>query len=505
MKNDSFHRLAFETVDVGIYLTVHGGRMLAVNNAYARMLGFSSPADFLQELGPRPDLIFADPMERARLIRKIAEHGHLDNEVSEVVRRDGKKLWVSQSASLHRDNEDGPVVTGTLIDITALVESQQALRQAEERYRSLFDNAITGIYISSLDGRMISANEALARINGYDSAEELVRCVNDIAREWYVDPHRRARFVEIINRDGTVRNFESEIFRHKTRERIWISENARLIRDARGQPLHYEGTVEDISERKSVERQLLLARRDAESSNRAKSEFLANMSHELRTPLNAIMGFSELTTLLTKDRPELQRINEYARDIHTSADILVRLISEILDYSKVESGKSALEETEVDFAELIGQCATIVAERARQGEVTLHLPTDTRLPRIFGDGRRLLQVLLNLLTNAVKFTPAGGQVRIETHVTPLGEFSFAVSDTGIGIPEADLARVFEPFVQSNRSSHHQREGTGLGLAICRSLIEQHQGRITIESTLGSGTTIRVYLPAKRVRQTADSK
>lgn len=498
MKSDSFHRLVFETVDVGIYLTAHGGRLLSVNNAFARMLGYASPDAMLSAVADRLSSIFVDPQERDRLIRKIAQDKYLTNEVSEIVRLDGQHLWISQSASLHVDAEDGPVVVGSIIDITALVQSQQALRHAEEGFRSLFDNAVMGIYVSSLDGHMISANPALARINGYDSPEDLVRNVNDISREWYVDPRRRAQFVALIERDDMVRNFESEIYRHKSRERIWISENARLIRDVQGNPLHYQGTVEDISERKSVERQLLLARRDAESSNRAKSEFLANMSHELRTPLNAIMGFSELTELMTRDKADLRQINEYAKDIHSSAGILVTLISEILDYSKVESGKMDLEEGLVDFAALIGQCATMVAERARQGEVALQINSSPDLPNIRGDRRRLLQVLLNLLTNAVKFTPPGGSVSVTTAIGDDGAFSLAVADTGIGIPEQDLARVFEPFVQANRSSQHQREGTGLGLAICRSLIELHQGRIAIESEVGAGTIVRVTLPAARV-------
>lgn len=502
VKSDSFYRLAVETVDVGIYLTAHGGQVLSVNMALARMLGYDSPEAMLQSMEHRLGSIYVDAGERSRLIDKIAQQGHLANEVSEVVRRDGGRIWISQSASLHRDADGSQFVVGTAIDITALIESQQALRQAEERYRSLFDNAVTGIFISSLDGRMINANAALARINGYDTPEELVRCVNDIAGEWYVDPQRRSIFVELMERDGMVRNFESEIYRHKTRERIWISENARLIRDSAGQPLHYEGSVEDISERKGFERQLLVARRDAESSNRAKSEFLANMSHELRTPLNAIMGFSELIDMKTRAPAglgaDVEQINEYARDIYTSAGILVTLINEILDFAKLESGKSELDENRVDVGDLIAQCAPMVFARARQSGIVLTLPTAGDLPVIRGDRRRLLQILVNLLTNAVKFTPAGGTVSVAAEIAGSGECVITVADTGIGIPEADLLRVFEPFVQSNRSSHQKGEGTGLGLAICRNLIELHQGRITIDSMVGKGTQVRVFLPPVRV-------
>lgn len=505
MTPEDFHRIVFESVDIGIYMTADAGRLLTVNNALATMMGFGSPADMLAEEDAAR--LYADPAQRGRLLRAIAKTGRLANEVSEMIRVDGRRLWISESASMHPTTDGRSVLIGTVIDITALVESQQALRGAEERYRSLFENAIDGTYISSLDGRMINANQALARINGYETPEELIEAVNDIAVEWYVDPKRRAQFAERVERDGTVRNFESEIYRHKTRERIWISENARLVRDAIGQPKHYEGTVEDITERKSFERQLMIARREAETSNRAKTEFLASMSHELRTPLNAIMGFSELIGLMTRQESGANRVNEYANDIHASAGILFRLIEEILDYSKLESGKAHIEENQVDFAEIIKQCITMVSARAQKGEIDLTTALAADLPLVRGDYRRLLQIVLNLLTNAVKFTPPQGSITVKAGLEPDGSLALSVADTGIGIPTKDIDRVFEPFVQVNRSAFHQREGTGLGLAICRSLIELHQGRIEISSRPGQGTTVRVMLPPTRIlgRATAISQ
>jgi PAS domain S-box-containing protein len=497
VKPEDFHRIVFESADIGIYMTARSGQLLTVNPAFAKMLGFATPAAMLETCSDDPGRLYADPSQRGLLLAKLDRTGHLRNDVSELIRPDGKRMWISESASLHAVDGNGRVIIGTAIDITALVQSQQALATAEERYRSLFENALVGTYITSLDGRMISANQALARINGYETPEELMRAVNNIAVEWYVDPKRRAEFAKTVAREGSVRNFESEIYRHKTRERIWISENARLVRDAKGVPQHYEGTVEDITERKEFERQLMLARREAETSNRAKTEFLASMSHELRTPLNAIMGFSELISLMTRDGQAEARIHEYAQDIHSSARILFRLIEEILDLSKLESGKASIEDNEVNLAEIARQCATMLAARAAKANVELALEIPADLPRVRGDYRRRLQIVLNLLTNAVKFTPAGGRVSVGAWREPEG-LTLTVADTGIGIPERDLANIFEPFVQVNRSAFHQQEGTGLGLAICRSLIELHQGRIEIESRPGQGTTVRVHLPETRI-------
>jgi signal transduction histidine kinase len=300
---------------------------------------------------------------------------------------------------------------------------------------------------------------------------------------------------------GEVRNFESEVYRHKTRERIWIQENARLVRDEAGKPLYYEGTVQEITQRKNFERQLMVARRAAEASNRAKSEFLANMSHELRTPLNAIMGFAQIL----RDRwtaPEFGKISEYSGDILMSAQHLYKLISEILDYSKIDSGTVQLVENPIEVPALIRHCVNMIAERAQRSGLTLKVSVADKLPALQGDERRLTQVLLNLATNAVKFTPSGGTVTISADMGAGEELVLSVADTGIGISDKDIERVFEPFVQVNRSSHPQQEGAGLGLSICKNLIELHQGRIEVSSRQGHGTTVRVVLPDSRLIQLA---
>ncbi len=498
MKPEDFHRIVFESADIGIYMTAHTGALLSVNSAFANMMGFPSAANLLEKVGRNPSSLYADSGQRERLMRQVELTGILSNEVSEIIRPDGRRLWISESASMHVAGMPQPVLIGTAMDITALVTSQQALRAAEEHYRSLFENAVDGTFISSLDGKMLGANQALARINGYETSEELITAINSSTTTWYVSSNRRSEFVALAERDGVVRNFESEIYRYKTRERIWISETARLVRDAHGKPSHFEGTVVDITERRSFERQLTLARQDAESSNRVKTEFLASMSHELRTPLNAIMGFSELITMMTRERAEESRVHEYATDIHSSARILFRLIEEILDYSKLESGKATIDEIRVDLAEIMQQCTTMLSARAAKSEIALEIDLPPDLPQVRGDPRRLLQIVLNLLTNAVKFTPPGGKVAVSASLEPGGSLSFSVKDTGIGISAKDIERVFEPFVQVNRSAFHQREGTGLGLAICRSLVELHQGRIEIASQVGQGTLVRVRLPASRV-------
>jgi PAS domain S-box-containing protein len=497
LNRESTYRAIFEHSDIGVYQSLVDGGVIEVNPAMARMFGYDTAEEFMAAVGRSNDRFYVRRADRDWHIAELKRSGRVSNHVCEMVRHDGSHFWVSDSTSLGRDEEGGAVILGTMADVTDLVESQRAFREAEARYRSIIDNALEGVYISSIEGRMVVANRALAELNGYASPEELILSVRDIAAEWYLRPERRQEFVDLVSRDGEVRNFESEVFRHKTRELIWVEENARLVKDDAGKPLFYEGTVQEITQRKNFERQLMVARRAAEASNRAKSEFLANMSHELRTPLNAIMGFAQIMRDRWND-PVHGKVSEYAGDILMSAQHLYGLISEILDYSKIDSGTVQLVEGPVDVTALCNHCAHMIGERAQRGGLRLKVAIADHLPGLQGDERRLTQVLLNLATNAVKFTPAGGTVTMSAELESSGNLMLAVADTGIGIGEKDIERIFEPFVQVNRSAHPQQEGAGLGLAICKNLIELHQGRIEVSSKPSRGTTVRVILPQSRL-------
>jgi PAS domain S-box-containing protein len=493
----NIYRTIFEQSDIGVYQTLIEGGVVQANAAMARMFGYETAAEFIAATGTSNNKFYVRASDRDWHIAELKRSGRVAAHVTEMKRRDGSRFWVSDSTTLAQDPTGKISILGTMVDVTDLVESQRAFREAEARYRSIIDNALEGVYISSLDGRMIVANRALAEINGYDSPEELILSVKDIATEWYVRAERRQEFVDAMARDGEVRNFESEVYRHKSREKIWVQENARLVRDETGKALYYEGTVQEITQRKNFERQLMVARRAAEASNRAKSEFLANMSHELRTPLNAIMGFAQILRDRWRD-PEHGKITEYAGDILSSARHLFDLISEILDFSKIDSGTVQLVEGPIDVVALCNHCVNMLNERAQRAGLKLKVNLAEDLPALNADERRITQVLLNLATNAVKFTPAGGTITIGADVESSGNLVMSVADTGIGISEKDLERVFEPFVQVNRSAHPQQEGAGLGLAICKNLIELHQGRIEVSSRPQRGTTVRVILPAVRL-------
>jgi signal transduction histidine kinase len=280
-----------------------------------------------------------------------------------------------------------------------------------------------------------------------------------------------------------------------------ISSAVRRERHLRGQIRELQETKARLEEQgrdlEQMARRLRAARDEAERANRAKSEFLANMSHELRTPLNAIIGFSEM--LESGYGGELSdRQVSYAKDIHESGQHLLQIINNVLDMSKVEAGQYQLFEAAVDVRDVARAALTIIGGRAREGDITLELEIGTTLPPVMADERCLRQVMLNLVSNAVKFTRPGGKVTVTGSMASDDGIAIQVTDTGIGIAPEAIDLVMEPFQQANGSFSREFEGTGLGLTISKNFVELHGGRLTIESEVEIGTTVTVWLPPHRV-------
>src|SRR5712691_962619 len=361
------------------------------------------------------------------------------------------------------------------------------LRQAEAKYRSIFENAVEGIFQTTSDGHYLSVNPALARIYGYETPEALISSLTDIGEQLYVNAARRAEFARLLQEHSTVSGFESQVYR-RDGQIIWITETARAVRDASGVLLYYEGTVEDISERKRAEEELQKAKVAAEAATRAKSEFLANISHELRTPMNGIIGMTELAldTALTPEQ------REYLTIVQDSADALLELLNDILDFSKIEAGRWELESLDFSLRDTLEMALKTLAIRAhRKGlELPYHIPTAVP-DRLIGDPGRLRQIIVNLIGNAIKFTEQGEvviRVTVEWHIQHEVSLHFTVTDTGIGIPLDKQQLIFTPFTQADNSMTRRFGGTGLGLAISSGLVAMMEGRIWVESAVGQGST-----------------
>ena len=278
----------------------------------------------------------------------------------------------------------------------------------------------------------------------------------------------------------------------------------RLTRDADDRPAQYEGMVEDVTEKVRAQIELEQAKKAAEAANEAKSEFLANMSHEIRTPMNAILGFSELLHGLVQDA----RQKSYLSAISSSGKTLLTIINDILDLSKIEAGRLELQYESISLGTVLQEIRQIFSQKAEQKDLDLLLDIDPAMPAgLLLDEVRLRQIMINVVGNALKFTESGG-VRIAAHCRTAREcpgrigLTIAIEDSGIGIPEHELERIFESFSQQSGQSQRKYGGTGLGLTITRRLVEMMRGTVQVASRVGKGTTFRIDFPQVEVTDAA---
>lgn len=383
--------------------------------------------------------------------------------------------------------------------------ARRAVEEAEARYRGIFEHALEGIFQTAFDGRIRAANPAAARLLGYTSAAELIASVPEL-RQLYVDPARQDEYQQCIVTRGAVNNFELQL-RRRDGSTIWVSLNARARRAADGRVISVEGMLTDVSERKRAERereQLLqreqAARAAAEAASRAKDEFLSLLSHELRTPLTSILGFTQLLRRMQQPNPDTlaQGLEAIAR----GANVQARLIDDLLDVSRIVTGKLQIESELTDLQAVIEAAAATVLPAAEANGIQLTVDLDPAAGWVMGDPDRLQQVVWNLLTNAVKFTPRDGCVSLSL-ARAGGDAGITVADTGRGIDADFLPHVFERFQQADASTTRTYGGLGLGLAIVHRLVELHGGRVTAASAgEGQGATFTVRLPLARLPRLA---
>ena len=395
-----------------------------------------------------------------------------------------------ESAQEARAAAAGPA--HTLAQLAALAveyrRAEDALADMRQRHELILNAADDGIFGVDVQGHIVFANPACARMlrrepdamTGEDSGALIAAAALDpIAATLSDGETRRIEQIQLRRSDDT--EFSAE---------LTVTPVYRLASNLRAVVAFH-----DIGNQIQVQRQLLHAKEQAETANRAKSGFLANMSHELRTPLNAIIGFSETMVKQLLGPLSNARYREYAEHINLSGQHLLALINDLLDLSKIEAGKLELVEETVDFRILMKDCQLLVRDLAHSKQLALFTEIALELTAVYCDEQKLKQVIVNLLSNAIKFTEPGGRVTV-TAACEMADLHIAVSDTGIGIAPEQMAKVMQPFGQADEAHNREHKGTGLGLPLSKGLVELHGGTLALDSVLGEGTTVSIRLPGR---------
>jgi PAS domain S-box-containing protein len=634
--NERFNRLVSNLNDVVWTASVDGSQLIDINNSFEAIYGipveeFRLNPDLWKEMVHPDDRVIAEESGK-----KLIAEGKSTAEYR-IVRPDHTIRWLLDRKSLIYDNQGKPVQIGCIAkDITERKEAEKALKESEERFRSIYENSTVGIYRTTPEGKILLANPALVKLLGYSSFEELAG--RNLEKEGFELPYERTRFMDTMKKEGEVKGFESDWTR-KDGTTLFISEGARAIHDMEGNVIFYDGIVEDItlrkqavealkeseekfrsimensadaifildqqsrfifinkaainllgftleemksktildfpppgsedkyfklfkqvlnegkifteievlvkdgdiipidlnsvllpsgqiyascrniSNRKQIEKELLdyrnhleelvnertkalaMAKKEAEDANRAKSEFLANMSHEIRTPMNAVLGYTELLSATVVDQTQ----KDYINSIKSSGRSLLTLINDILDLSKIEAGKLEMEYDYVDTYSFFSEFERIFSLKVREKGLKFILDITSGTPHgVYIDEARVRQIVFNLIGNAIKFT-SEGKITLKVYtenphiIHHSGEKSkelidlvIEVKDTGIGISKKLQMAIFKPFVQERDNKHYG--GTGLGLTITRRLAGLMNGTINVQSEPGKGSTFTVRIP-----------
>ncbi len=479
-------------------VVVHGtdGRIIAHNPVAGEILGLSEDQLLGRDsLDPVWHTVHENgepfPGDRHPVMLTLADGQPRNNVVMGIHRHENDIRWISINSQVLGEGGEIAKVIVTFRDITEERLALDRLRESEAHYRAIFDYAPVGIVWSQPAGRIDESNASARRMLGY-SREEL----RQLSWEQLTYPEGREQIRVLCKQllDGERDSFTLETrYQHKNGHFIWCASSVSAIRGESGEVSSIISISQDITEMKQVERQLANARDQAEAANRAKSAFLANMSHELRTPLNAILGFAQI---LARD-PLLDA--KYLREVESirrGGEYLLTLISDILDLAKIEAGRFELLPRAWKTEGLFRSLTEMFRMRAESKGVQFHyLPADDLPETLYCDDRRLRQIAINLLGNAVKFTEQGEiSLRVSYHE---GRLKLGVEDTGQGIAPEELESIFQPFTQSGLARHRE-QGTGLGLSITRRLVEVMDGKLSVRSRLGLGSYFEAQLPVEAV-------
>lgn len=471
--SEARYRTMVEGALEGIGAMNSEGRVTFTNPQLAQMVGYSPG----EQQGLRvEDLLFPEDVPAFRASRGRREQGETDLSEVRFRRKDGSTLWTIKATSPLWDQKgEYAGAVSFFTDITARKEAEAALQESEARRRAYFEHAAVGILLTTVEGHVHEVNPALCELTGYDRAE-LTGAELSSLLPGRLSAETRSQLRELVV--GTRQSFQVEQpFVAKNGRELCLDVTTSAIRNDRGRVIELVVVVQDVTERKAAER--------------TKDEFVSVVSHELRTPLTSIRGALGLLAggAVGEMPPTAQRMLDVAVE---STDRLVRLINDVLDFERLSAGKLALSVQPCEAAGLVSRAVEELRGAADAASVEIHVGSVGG--RVFADADRITQTLANLIGNAIKFSPPGAYVRLGAS-RDADRVRFVVEDEGPGIPPDQLEAIFGRFYQLDASDAREKGGTGLGLAICRSLVEQHGGRIWAENAPGRGARFSFTLPS----------
>ncbi len=469
------------------------------SSSYYALLGYG-PGEFKLETIDEVAAL-SPPEERAATRELVRRHRISGTPYQHDIRlrlKDGTYRWFLVRGQPQLDSEGRAVrVCGSMQDIHKQKLAEDALKTARQRLDRAIRGTQDGLWEWDLIGRSLWVSPRFEAILGFAEGEvsAAVQTPESLVHPDDLEACRAAQRAHFEQNEP----FDVELrMRTGAGTYRWARMRGEAERDASGRPLHLAGSMQDVTEARAARDALIQASEAAQAASRSKSAFLANVSHEIRTPMNGIIGMTSLLLDSTMDRAQ----REYAETIHASANSLLAVINDILDFSKIEAGKLDIDSVEMDLPASIAETRAILAFQAAAKGLSLEVSVSPEVPRgVMGDRQRIRQCLINLISNAIKFTHTGG-ISVHVAVTRREDehvlARFEVRDTGIGIAPGTLPTLFQPFVQADSSTTRHFGGTGLGLSIVRRLVELMGGEVGVASELGRGSTFWFALPLQVV-------
>lgn len=473
------------------------GTLLFLNDSWGKVTGFSLDRSLGRNLF---DLLYVEDQNQQKQDFSKLVKGQKQSYRSFTRLRcsNGKYRTIEIAFSMLRQDENGDLrAVGTITDVEERRRAEKALSEAEKKYRKIVENAASGIYQVTPEGQFLSANPAFAKTLGYDNVEDILRDVSQTKEQLYVDVPLREKILKDIAVLGMAKQADFQL-RRRDGDIIWVSENIRPVLDDEGTLLFYEGSMEDIDQRKNAEIALKEAMIQSDLSSRAKSEFLTNMSHELRTPLNSVIGFAEIIKNEAYGALPSPEYKEYATNIHESGKGLLNVINDILDVSHIDAGNRDLKEGIVHVPEIVASCLEMTNAKITNKKIRVDNKVTNADLNLIGEKHAIKQMLLNLISNAVRFSPEESYIMVDAEIDHAGRMRISVTDTGVGLTEKELEKALSPFGQVNAEHKREKSGTGLGLTLVKSLVELHGGGLEMVSQKNIGTTATLTFPKKRV-------